>query len=108
MTPEAAQALEESIAHWRRNVEAETPDQTSVYSRDCALCRLFFLAKRIDGKCTGCPVFAVTKLKFCAGSPYQRANKARSMWWGNIEKRDAWRDAARAELSFLESLRETT
>lgn len=38
LTEQAARALEESIAHWERNVAAERPEDASVEAYDCASC----------------------------------------------------------------------
>lgn len=98
-------ALEESIAHWKRNVEAETYEDIHIGGAHCALCHAFVFDAPDEETCLGCPVYLRTGQKDCMGSPYLRAYIARILF-DLPGGREAWREAARAELTFLESLRE--
>lgn len=112
MTPEAAEALEKSIAHWEANVAAKTPDKASVHGSDCALCNLFCTSEMMDNDihCWSCPVFKRTGRRSCEGTPYYYAHSAFNQWryWSshNIVPNE-WRIAARRELEFLKSLRDS-
>lgn len=104
MTPEAAAALEASIAHWEANAVAETPEEASVSGRDCALCGLF-----VPNDCEGCPVSAKTGKISCRQTPYYDALDARECWEefpSDSANRDAFHAAARDEVAFLKGLRE--
>ena len=105
MTPETLTALKLSIKHWEENLAAEEPFEVSIGANSCALCKQF---RRPDRPvyCAGCPVRDATELNGCAGSPFEDANKAHNAWcrYKTDRSRDAWREAARAELDFLKSL----
>lgn len=94
-------ALNESISHWEQNLAAETPYQASTSVEACSLCRLFYKLG-----CVGCPVSDKTGMSLCCNSPYQAAFSARYRWesYGSAVYRDAFREAAKAELAFLKSL----
>lgn len=100
------EALKQSIAHWERNVAAQTIDDIKMGMDYCALCELYY---RHD--CKGCPVRAATGRPYCVGSPYESVYEAA---WA-LEDKDpteqrwaTYRAAAQAELDFLKSLQETT
>lgn len=98
------EALEKSIQHWKKNVEAEDPHDVSVSAGDCALCRIF-----LRENCNGCPVKKRTGQNQCRATPYERAHWAWETWLNypnDGEAKAAWREAAQIELNFLESLRE--
>lgn len=91
-------ALKKSIKHWEDNVKAETVDQASISSWDCALCRAF------EG-CEGCPVMESTGDPQCDGTPYHFARIKFFDWRrGGDIKLEEWRRAAQKELDFLRSL----
>ena len=100
MTPVAEKALRASIAHWERNVAAETPDEAGIGSRHCRLC-----AEYTAGGCIGCPVSIKTGHMLCAGSPYDTTVIALPAWrLQPTSMRVEWKAAAQAELDFLKSL----
>jgi hypothetical protein len=105
MNKKTAKALEKSIAHWRRMHDAESPEdlgKESPYGDYCALCDLF------SGKdCEGCPVAIKTGKTECDGSPWANARDFFGQWKSGWSTRAEWRKAARKEITFLESLRET-
>lgn len=96
-------ALEESIAHWRKNAAAVNPEDVKMGASSCALCDLFY-----DKSCEGCPVVERTKQQLCANTPYHLASYAFGFWRRRDEKEDKeiFLDAAQKELDFLISLRE--
>lgn len=102
MDAETLTALKKSIQHWRENVEAEDWQEASVDSFDCALCLLF--AYPMDSKCAGCPVSDRTGTYGCSETPYYAARKAQDLWAFGTGSREAFREAAQAELDFLISL----
>jgi hypothetical protein len=107
------EALEASIVHWKAVAQAPDPRLVYIGCSSCALCMLF---KRDDGNdCYDCPVMARTGLVWCKKTPYGAAMDALRAWqtalaMGNrgLRRDDgtAFRAAARAEIEFLESLRD--
>lgn len=99
-------ALEESIQHWQENVNARTPDDAALGPSECALCREF----NDTHCCVGCPVSAATDMDYCHGTPYSAADRAHDEWLtfpqDNV-RAEKFREAAKAELAFLISLRPT-
>lgn len=98
-------ALKRSIKHWEKNVDANTPDEVTVGTKYCALCKLFC---EIPG-CEGCPVSAATGEGGCLGSPYRAAVTAYSQWGmvggrGSPYRREDFKSAARIEYNFLKAL----
>ena len=101
-------ALKESIAHWERNVAADTLEDVRLGPGYCSLCGIF---KR-SFFCLGCPVSNETHLHNCLGTPYASVADAYILWRDAINcgdecgnsYRDAWRLAAQRELDFLRSL----
>jgi hypothetical protein len=115
MDVRTAEALERSIEHWREVCAAQMPDvQTG--DQSCALCHLFHPYYRLnDDACGGCPISGRTARMFCRGTPYSDADSSHTDWLFARKSSDeeamqraesAFRAAARAELAFLESLRE--
>jgi hypothetical protein len=100
MTAEVAEALEASIAKWKRNSRVRNPDRFLIQAEDCPLCALFYM-----NDCTGCPVAMKTGRAVCEGTPYYDAVKAWDVYWYDDNGKAA-RAAAREEVAFLESLRE--
>ena len=105
MDKRTAQALEDSIAHWKRLFECETVESLEAEGlglSSCALCGVFYFCG-----CVGCPVMARTTRCRCEETPYKtavaefsaRGSYSRGWSW------EKWRVAAREELEFLESLR---
>lgn len=101
MDAKSLDATKASEAKWWRNAEAKTPKEYLTGSKDCPLCELFYA-----GDCIGCPVFEKTGRRFCVGSPYRDAVRARWQW--QESETDANRDAAhavaRTEAEFIHSL----
>lgn len=103
MDTKTREALEASIKHWEENVAAETPNDANTGWRACALCNLFFFKG-----CDECPVVDWSGERACKETPYLSALHALRLWRNDasdIDRRDAWRTAAQAELDFLISLR---
>jgi hypothetical protein len=103
MDPKTEEALRASIEKWKRNAVAETPDEYSTRWRDCALCLLYYEASR---RCDGCPVDEAGH-RTCLRTPYDDAIIARDRWLDEPDSQTAKaaaHEAARAEVSFLESL----
>lgn len=107
MNAKTAKALEESIAHWRRNVEAQTPDEASTGPSACSLCEMFVNAPGITEICVGCPIHEAG-YHACSKTPYESAERALLGWLDpkDIAARGDFRRHALEELAFLESLRE--
>lgn len=98
------EALRGSIAKWKKNAEAETPDAYLTDASDCPLCELFYWEADI---CRLCPVFQKTGRISCQLTPYGRAAGAQDLWsddCNNAGKRKRAHAAALAEVAFLESL----
>lgn len=94
MTPEAAHALELSIARWERIAEGKE----SMDEGECALCEVF-----PSPLCEGCPVQEHTRQPQCHKTPYYDARYLlRMVGPGSGE----FRGAALAEVEFLKSLRQ--
>lgn len=124
MDKRTAKALEASIKKWKRNVKAPTPQEYLVGPDDCPLCKLFFDFSGDDYGdeddfawigCKGCPIAERTGMVLCDGTPYEDATIQRSLWITALDlgnevtakaARRRARKAARAEVAFLESLRE--
>ena len=104
-TPQQTQqALESSIAHWRRNANrARLLQQIHTGSSQCALCTLFnsFLGYAGYEPCKGCPVFEKTTVGYCVWTPYQKIVNIDGFRpdWAKLEA------ACWEEVNFLESLR---
>jgi len=97
-----AAALELSIKHHENNLKAETPDNASTSSRKCALCKEYF-----SHSCKGCPVYRSTNETSCIWTPYLNCVGTLETWkYSETEEaRTAFREAERAEIKFLKSLR---
>ena len=104
------EALEASIAHWKDVAQATDPRTARIGGNYCTLCTLF---RRDD--CNSCPVMVRTGRDSCEKTPYRAALDALRAWQtaaarGNrgLRRDDgtAFRAAARAEIEFLESLRD--
>jgi hypothetical protein len=119
MDARTAEALEASIQHWRENVEAVSFDDTAIGPTACALCQIFWTKPR-EQQCVGCPVMMKTGKMGCVSTPYEIAEEAWEEWEDvavtylestspqqRNDAKSAFLIAARAELAFLESLRET-
>jgi hypothetical protein len=97
-------ALEASIKHWEENVAAETAYDVKIGPNECALCRMYWE----QHNCGECPVAAATGEPECDLTPFVDAWRAWGCWRESDDMRDAWRQAAQAELDFLKSLRTET
>ncbi|MGL5422678.1 MAG: hypothetical protein ACRDAJ_06860 [Serratia fonticola] len=109
LTKEAAKALEKSIAHWKQNlecVEAETFAGFALSGADCALCETY----RKNSTCGQCPVALKTGRENCCSTPWEEVFVAAYTAKHQPGKKDFAPviAAVRAELEFLESLRETS
>ena len=108
MKAHVAEALEESIEHWKRMRDAETLTDLgneSPYGEHCPLCQS---VKNGNGfaDCKQCQVYARTRKLDCGGTPWRRAADAFTGWRYRSVAREAWQAAADEEIAFLESLRE--
>lgn len=99
MNAETLEALKASIEKWKRNAVAAKPSHFKVGSLDCPLCALFY-----EQACRGCPVRMRTKRTGCERTPYLDAYIALRKWESGVGNADTAHEAARAEVSFLESL----
>jgi len=100
-----AEALDESINHWKKNYDAVNPWDASTSPMYCALCMMFH-----KNNCAGCPVSEKTQRTFCSGTPYSDADRKLQAWYETTDVdeknlREAWRKAAKKELEFLMSLK---
>jgi hypothetical protein len=114
---DTATALDESIAHWERNMFGPF-EEVGIHADECALCDLFYGGgykdeDEDDTLCLECPVRAATGQSQCKGSPwedvqeaYQEAQRAQWGFGGSMYLAElAFREAARKMLVFLMSLR---
>lgn len=108
MDAKTAEALEASIAKWKRNAEEEDPTKVRIGSLQCPLCLLYCVGQNWKSACFGCPVADKAGVRGCAATPYDRADLALDEWLVTREPatKSAFRAAALAEVAFLESLRE--
>lgn len=104
MSERAATALEKSIKHWEENAAAGEDQFYSIHitSESCSLCDEF--ADSDD--CDGCPVSEKTGYGNCEFSPWPKAYWAHRAYLCERGSWKKWREAAKAELEFLKSLRE--
>lgn len=65
------EALDASIAHWKRLYTGNRKDGEECFAEDCALCKKFLWT----WDCEGCPI-ANAGFLGCKGSLYDSANKA--------------------------------
>jgi hypothetical protein len=104
------QALQDSIAHWKRLVEA-TPSLNAWEvpgAADCPLCCYYW---NVPNKktCDGCPIFEYTGHRLCNDTPYPEAHEI----WENYAMGfdtytiEEWRRAAQAMVDFLQNLLQT-
>jgi hypothetical protein len=101
--------LEESIAHWEANYDAEDPDDAHTTAAHCPLCKVH-LNYEDDVRCVGCPVREHTKLSGCADTPWSKADDALYDWASRLtsdKDKGKWLSACRDEINFLKSLRPT-
>lgn len=103
MDNKTVEALEKSIVHWRENLRATDIGSISTGVDDCALCGLFWV-----DICVGCPVQRKTGSTDCHESPYLAASVSltRLNDDSSQENWEKWRKACKAEISFLEGLRD--
>lgn len=107
----AANALQESIEHWkrlrdftiekRRTLRSALPEDESIGAIHCALCEAYRFPASHTMNCAGCPVFKATGLRYCEGSPY---NEAAAVFYDAPD--EEWRALADKEIEFLESLQD--
>lgn len=90
MNAKTLKALKGSIRKWQRIVAGTGRDEGP---NNCPLCKLFWHAH-----CQRCPVFKVTELENCGGTPYES-------WegWKRVKTKEQ-RHIAQRELDFLKSL----
>lgn len=105
MNVQTEAALRASIEHWKENLMAETFQEVNIGILNCPLCKIFWA-----DYCVDCPVFLMSKQKYCEGTPYYSCSGLYSLWRaaftedGKIQARTAFRAAAKDEIDFLESL----
>lgn len=95
-------ALEQSIEKWKRNSEITDLEQATLGVVSCPLCVEFYdYDDEFEADhCRNCPVSIRTGRIFCRDTPYVDAEDACAR--DNLEQFIA---AAKAEVTFLESLR---
>jgi hypothetical protein len=92
-------ALVQSIEKWKRNAEAETPEEYLTGWRDCPLCHLYY-----EYNCYGCPISKHVNNRGCDDTPYEAAQHLAEYWEydpDNPACKLAAQDAAREEIEFL-------
>jgi len=97
MNKKTLKALKLSIKHWEENLSHAKDndlDKINIGTTYCALCVLYF--KKI---CFGCPVFNVTGMIDCKGSPYIAVVELIK-----YNKSDGMVKACSDEVEFLKSL----
>ena len=92
-------SLLESIDHWRQIANAGSPEEVEISEEACALCREF----AGNWQCSGCPV-AEAGFWGCRNPEFMPAFRALEKWLRGTGSSTAFREAALAELRFLESL----
>ena len=102
-------ALRDCVVHWTEVEAAERASDVRIGPGKCALCALYLV-----DYCQGCPVKEKTGQSRCGGTPYNAAFEALARWYKACEigegpgycdaGRDEFREAARAERMWLESL----
>jgi hypothetical protein len=96
--------VNESIAAWRHKLQQLNPQLIEVGGEGCPLCQAF-----APDCCQGCPVSDFTGCQQCEDTPYHEAIPWLNIWLcdaGNEEARKNWHDACRAEIRFLESVKQ--
>lgn len=102
MDEQTRKALEDSIAHWERNVErAGNGEAISVSPYACALCKEFATGQPRAEKCSGCPVAQRAGNTHCRETPY---TKVAFMYTSEDWTKETLTEACQAELDFLRSL----
>ena len=108
------EALKESIAHHKRNLAAENPEDVKIGPSHCALCELYnnYQNECLYNECLNCPVYENTGEIFCKDTPYEQLHEKLMLWKDNINYpewsdffKDMFRKAEQDEIKFLESLR---
>ena len=97
MNKETRAAHKESIQHWDRHAKGKAMKGESIFSDDCALCKMFLI-----NSCTGCPVAERTGLPDCRNSPWQECEDKYDSQ-ANVQSA-AFRKAAAKQRDFLKSL----
>jgi len=102
MIAKTKQALNESIAAWKKKARATSPAGVSLSGNECPLCVIFSGA----GGCEGCPVKISTGKRLCADTPYRQASHAIALWRDSKDDDDmlAFQQAAQDEVEFLQGL----
>ncbi len=95
MDARTEKALRESIVKWEKNAAVEELNDARTGVGDCPLCAIFWQTH--DTRCKGCPVFNVTGLRACRGTPYDGLGRASDTLAG-------FRETAQREVDFLKSL----
>lgn len=97
LNEEQSAALELSIQHWERLSSGNRQPGEGVGSNDCALCLNYF-----KQGCNGCPVSQKTGATLCRKTPYAETQRHKY----NLNSPE-FKEAAKEELEFLKSLRNT-
>lgn len=97
MNPETLEALEESIAHWKRLASGNREPDENVGWLDCSLCVKFMRF----ALCEDCPVSKKTGAILCHNTPYKNAHRTRREYGLDSPE---FKAAALEELAFLKSL----
>ncbi len=67
------EALDDSIAHWKRLYTGTRRENEGCFGEDCALCAKFYIGGKSD--CEGCPI-AEAGFRHCNGSPWEKCDEA--------------------------------
>ena len=100
-------SLDNSIEHWQRLAACKTLDEVleeGYDSEDCALCSEYQYSS--EEYCAGCPVFILTMLSMCIGTPYGKAANYIQSCCDDEREFDAehWQELSQAQVYFLKSL----
>jgi len=107
MDARTAQALEDSIEKWVKNLNAKTWRGVKIDAQDCALCSLFRFQGGVND-CRGCPISEISGARYCDATPYVAACEALDRWAEKSPNRPMpkyVRVAFQAMIDFLKSLR---
>lgn len=108
-TQEEIQATRESIAKWEAHRDTINPETVELGMTTCPLCILCEVKydDYTSVNCDECPIKRKTSYPGCSYTPYLDAVITLRTWIRNPGSRcvrQAWRNAAQAEIDFLQSI----
>lgn len=119
MTKATERALRKSIAKWRKNAQAQTPDDAHIFGDTCALCQQIVTisgyrgSRAVQHNCEGCPVKRAGERCDDGDTVWHKARRALIKWRAVVDfnddddvadHRNAFSAAATRMADFLESL----